>query len=427
MADNKFPLSQILPPLVFGTATFNNQYNPDPSALDTTGLVEQALSHGVRAFDTSPYYGPAEELLGKALSTSFVRRHIPREDYYILTKVGRQGGSAFDYSAEWVRASIKRSLERLKTSYVDVVYCHDVEFVSKEEVLEAVTELRRIRDEERTIKYIGISGYPVPLLCELSEQILQETGEPIDVVQSYANFTLQNSTLASEGIARLRAAGVDVVTNASPLGMGLLRTQGVPIGGQGDFHPAPSGLRAAVKRAAEFTADYDEKLEVIAIRYALEEWITIGAPVGSHGDPASGVPWEPESNSQLGGRRLGVSVMGVSNAAELKKTLMVWRSILDGLENGQTIATQAGRWDKAHEWSLNRRQAVLLLARGVRDCLGDWVDYAWKSPGEGWVRMLPMKEKKLEPAPWPTPSASPEPTSQDGEVKHEKVLPIRLS
>jgi aryl-alcohol dehydrogenase-like predicted oxidoreductase len=423
--ENKLPLSQILPPLVFGTATFNNQYNDDPLALDTSGLVEQALSHGVRAFDTSPYYGPAEELLGKALSTSFTRRHFPREDYYILTKVGRIANAEFDYSAEWVRQSVKRSLVRLKTSYLDVVYCHDVEFVSKEEVLEAITELRRIRDEDGTIKYIGISGYPVHILCELSEQILQETGEPIDVVQSYANFTLQNSLLATQGIAHFKAAGVDVVTNASPLGMGLLRAAGVPIGGQGDFHPAPTGLRTAVQHASSFTADYDEKLEVIAIRYALEEWITIGSAVGSHGDPASGVPWEPESNSQLGGQKLGVSVMGVSTEAELRKTLMVWRSILDGLENGQTIATQAGRWDRAHEWSLNRRQAVLLLARGVRDCLGEWVDYAWDSPDEGFVNVRQRKRKQLDAAPWPTPSASPEPTTREEEAKLEKVLPLR--
>jgi len=426
---HKLPLSQILPPLVFGTATFNNQYNADPHALDTNGLVEQALSHGVRAFDTSPYYGPAEELLGKALSTSFVRRHFPRDEYYILTKVGRIASNEFDYSPEWVRFSVKRSLERLRTNYLDVVYCHDTEFVSKEEVLEAVKELRRIRDEEGTIKYIGISGYPIDLLCELSEQILRETGEPIDIVQSYANFTLQNSILASQGIARFEAAGVDVVTNASPLGMGLLRHQGVPIGGQGDFHPAPPGLRAAVKRAAEFTADYGEKLEVIAIRYALEEWITVGSPVGSHGDPASGVPWQPESNSQLGGNKLGVSVMGVSNEAELKKTLMVWRSILDGLENGQTIATQAGRWDMAHEWSLNRRQAVLLLAGAVKDVLGEWIDFAWESPGDGFVNVRKQKvvKEQLEPAPWPTPSATPERTTEeeDRRAAQETTLPLR--
>ncbi|KAK4956167.1 hypothetical protein LTR66_013348, partial [Elasticomyces elasticus] len=65
------PLSSTLPPLIFGTATFNSQYNTDPYALDTVGLVKQALEFGVRAFDTSPYYGPSEELLGAALNTDF--------------------------------------------------------------------------------------------------------------------------------------------------------------------------------------------------------------------------------------------------------------------------------------------------------------------------------------------------------------------
>jgi D-arabinose 1-dehydrogenase len=424
MALKKEALSAVLPPLIFGTATFNIQYNKDPYALDTSGLVEQALSHGVRAFDTSPYYGPAEELLGVALSTSFVRKHFPREQYFILTKVGRISSNEFNYSAEWVRKSVARSLKRLNTDYLDVVYCHDVEFVSAEEVLVAVKELRRIRDEEGTIKHIGISGYPLEVLCSLAERILDTSGEPLDIVMSYANFTLQNTTLATLAISRLQAAGVDVVPNASPLGMGLLRADGVPVGSAGDWHPAPKALCAAVQKAADFTDSHGEKLEVIAIRYALESWVSAGSVVGSHGDPASGVAWERESNSQVGGNKLGVSVMGVSKASELQKTLMVWRSILDGMENGQKVASQAGRWKKAHEWSINRRKAVQLLAEGVQDCLGEWVDYAWDSPSPDYTRT--SQTGKLEAPPWPTPEASPEPReSESHEYGRTRELPLR--
>jgi D-arabinose 1-dehydrogenase len=424
MAQSRESLSRVLPPLIFGTATFNNQYNKDPYALDTSGLVEQALSHGVRAFDTSPYYGPAEELLGAALSTSFVRKHFPREQYFILTKVGRISSDEFNYSTKWVRESVARSLKRLNTDYLDVVYCHDVEFVSAEEVLVAVKELRRIRDEEGTIKYVGISGYPLEVLCDLAAAILDTSGEPLDIVMSYANFTLQNTTLAKQGIARLQAAGVDVVPNASPLGMGLLRADGVPVGSAGEWHPAPTALREAVHKAAEFTESHGEKLEVIAIRYALESWISAGSAVGSLGDPASGVAWERESNSQVGGNKLGVSVMGVSKASELQKTLMVWRSILDGMENGQKVASQAGRWKKAHEWSINRRRAVQLLAEGVQDCLGEWVDYAWDSPSPDFVRT--SQKGKLEAPPWPTPEASPEPReSENQDDNRVKEIPLR--
>ncbi len=145
------------------------------------------------------------------------------------------------------------------------------EFVSPAEVLEAVRELRRIRDEEGTIHYVGICGYPIDVLGDLAELILRETGEPLDAVQSYAHFTLQNQTLAgARGIQRLSKAGVQVVPNASILGMGLLRRQGVPIGGLGDFHPAPSSLREAVRKASDFCDTYGERIEVIAMRWALE-------------------------------------------------------------------------------------------------------------------------------------------------------------
>ena len=384
MTDTKrSPLSNILPPLIFGAGTFNILYNKDPYALDTKGLVLEALNQGVRAFDTSPYYGPSEELLGNALAApSFVERYR-RDEYFLLTKVGRIAEAEFDYSPEWVRKSVARSLERLKTKYLDVVYCHDVEFVTPEEVVAAVRELRRIRDEEGTINYIGISGYPVNTLCDMAQLIRDETGEPLDIVLSYANFTLQNSLLAKNGIKRLQAADIDVVANASPLGMGLLRSDPPPTGSQGDWHPAPPGLRAAVQQAAAFCGEQGERLEVIATRYSLESWLSAGRAVGSRGDPGIGVPWKRDLNGETGGRH-GVSVMGFSSQSELEKAMLVWRSIFDGFENGQEVAQQAGRWKMAHEWSLNRRKAVQMMAEGVQDILGRWFDHAWSSPPPGW-------------------------------------------
>ena len=387
MAPPSTKLSDSLPPLIFGTATFNFQFNSDPFALPTTHLVHRALSSGVRAFDTSPYYGPAEELIGAALDTDFVRSHFPRSSYHLLTKVGRIGGSEFDYSPSWVRHSVQRSLQRLRTSYLDVAYCHDVEFVSPAEVLEAVKELRRMRDEDDTIKYVGMSGYPIPVLCDLAEMVLRETGEPLDVVMSYANFTLQNTRLLSEGLPRLVAAGVDVVPNASPLGMGLLRRQGVPIGAVGNWHPAPDDLREAVHAASKWADEQGEKLEVVAVRFALENWLREGANVGGYGDPlgSSGPLYHSGSFPR---QKLGVSVMGVSNLEELDETMRVWRSVWDGLSDGLDAEPGLVTPSDAltdHEWSLKRRQRIRALAKGIRDVIGDYVDFTWESPGKDFV------------------------------------------
>ncbi|EZF29547.1 hypothetical protein H109_05715 [Trichophyton interdigitale MR816] len=381
------PVSSDLPPLIMGTATFNSQYNSNPYELPTTELVHRALSAGICAFDTSPYYGPAEELLGRALSTQFVQENYPRSSYRLLTKVGRIAASTFDYSPAWIRRSIKRSLSRLGTAYLDVVYCHDVEFVTPEEVLGAVQELRRIRDSEGTIHYVGISGYPVDVLCSLAEMILEKTGEPIDIVMSYANFTLQNTLLATKGLERLIAAGVDCVLNASPLGMGLLRRNGVPIGSMGDFHPAPNELREAIHKASLWTEEQGEKIEVVAIRYALENWLHVGAAVGASGLPAADQTNGASVGSTTSPRRLGGSVMGVSNIAELEETMRVWKVILDAVPS-ESINPQCrkGHVVLDKDQKLPESQRIQTLTKGIRDILGTkWVDFAWASPDADYV------------------------------------------
>jgi aryl-alcohol dehydrogenase-like predicted oxidoreductase len=418
------PLSADLPPLIMGSATFNTQYNPDPYMLPTTALVHRALSSGIRAFDTSPYYGPAEELLGRALSTDFVRARFLRSTYRLLTKVGRVTASSFDYSPAWVRYSIRRSLQRLETPYLDVVYCHDVEFVTPQEVLDAVRELRRIRDTEGTVRYVGISGYPVRVLCSLSEMILHETGEPLDVVMSYANFTLQSTRLLTEGLPRLLAAGVDVVLNASPLGMGLLRRQGVPIGSMGDFHPASEGLRKAIRAASAWVDEQGEKLEVVAIRFSLKSWLRQGAKVG-----VQGIPLTPPADADSGfssvanigkDNRLGPTVIGVSHMDELEETLRLWRIILEDsrdslidsdvtsqhVVNGDNIVVNndwlstashpkthrniASNSEDSQPPQAKRPTSFPSLAQGVRSILGNkWIDYEWPSPGPNFIRLHP--------------------------------------
>lgn len=371
------PASKVLTPLVLGTATFNVQYNDDPFSLPATSIVQRALRAGIRAFDTSPYYGPSEEILGQALASDRVATEFPRQSYQLLTKVGRVAESSFDYSAAWVRYSIKRSLKRLHTDYLDVVYCHDVEFVSAAEVLEAVRELRRIRDTDQSIRYVGISGYPVELLAELAELVLKETGEPLDVVMSYANYNLQNTRLVTKALARLQAAGVDVVPNASILGMGLLRGQGVF-----DWHPAPKGLRDATAKASEVLREQkNEKLESLATRYGLESWILEGSEVGVYGHPLESTDG---ANAKLSnGQRLGVTVVGVSNVKEVDELVAIYREVLDDLVYSD---------EKPSKKSIKTAELTQL----VRSIFGpEWLDYAWPSPAPQYVNKLSEGHRQL--------------------------------
>lgn len=253
-------------------------------------------------------------------------------------------------------------------------------------------ELRRIRDQEGTIKYIGISGYPVDVLCQLAEMILAETGEPVDAVMSYANYTLQNTTLLSKGLERLQKAGVDVVPNASLLGMGLLRSVGVPVGGGGDFHPAGQELRDVVAEAAKVIGEKGERLEVVSIRWALDSWSRVGASVGVSTDPTSQNSQNPNTNSNSNSK-MGVSVIGVSTIPELEESIRVWESVLDGLSSDLPLPNRAKQASQTQQTeSKKRMQDVEEKAKLVWEVLGKWKDFAWASPEEGFVnqRVFPQ-------------------------------------
>ena len=346
------PIGSVIPPLILGTATFNHQYVEDPSRMPYVQVVAQALERGVRAFDTSPYYGPSEILLGDALGR--LSDPPPRESYFLVTKAGRIASSEFDYSPQWIRYSVHRSLERLKTPYLDLVYTHDVEFVSPAEVVTAVKELRKLRDEG-LIRYVGISGYPVHLLCDLAKLVLEETGAPLDAVLSYGHFSIQNGTLGHEDVlSAFKSSGVGVVLNASMLGMGLLTTRGADRGPMASWHPAPHELQVACRSLSDLATGAGQTLEKIAIRWALLNWARVGAVVGSQGTPRATLP------------RVGVSVMGVCSPAELEETCEVWESVLDELE-GRSSSDEINNLVESRMWP----------------SLGSWHDFSWPSPPPG--------------------------------------------
>lgn len=437
-------LSSIVPPLILGTATFNTQYVDDPSQMPYRSIVERALELGVNAFDTSPYYGPSEVLLGDALhhltqpnqanaklaeANGSSTQKYPRDSYMILTKAGRIAGDSFDYSPAWVRYSVLRSLKRLHTHYLDVVYCHDVEFVSPAEVLAAVTELRRLRDEG-VVRYVGISGYPVDVLCDLAEMIKQETGEGVDAVMSYCHCTIQNQKLVEgftedepkpapailndhkEGdstkylppLVRFKRAGVSTVLNASMLGMGLLTTRGVDHGPQAAWHPSPPPLRKSCTDVAAAATAAGEKLERLAIRWSLDTWARAGARSGL------GVSLQgKQGHLQLSdSNSIGGNVMGVTSLAELEETWDVWMSVLaesvPDVSLDTDVAKEASRdvianGDTDLQSASLRRcdQVQRLVKEKLWPLLGEWRDYSWASGGEGFVNTRKPEEVGVVP------------------------------
>ncbi|KAK6524932.1 hypothetical protein TWF281_011822 [Arthrobotrys megalospora] len=190
---------------------------------------------------------------------------------------------------------------------------------------------------------------------------------------SYSNYTVQNTRLESTGLKRLRDAGVECIINASLLGMGLLRSQGVPVGDMGDFHPSSDGLRRVCADAAGYVAKKEKKLEEVAYRWALENWADVGGEAGTT------ITTTPSESKE--GRRMGVSVIGVSYLEELESILSTWEDVVKAREG-----------DKE---ALERRKENDELVGDLKGVFGEWYDNVWESPGDGYIREEVKPERLL--------------------------------
>src|SRR6202163_257495 len=165
--------------------------------------VRVALELGMNFIDTSPYYGRgmSEVLLGVAL------RDVPRDSYLLGTKLGRYDVGHFDFSARRVVESVDVSLHRMGVEHLDIILCHDIEFVDMGQIVhETLPALRKVQEQGK-VRFIGVSGYPMKMFRYVLDRA------PLDVVLSYNHYTLQN-TMLGDLIPYLKQKGVGIMNAA---------------------------------------------------------------------------------------------------------------------------------------------------------------------------------------------------------------------
>ena len=211
-----------------------------------------ALDLGMNFIDTSPFYGRgmSEVLLGQVL------RDLPREDFILGTKLGRYDLEHFDFSAKRVAESIDVSLHRMGVDHLDIILCHDIEFVEMQQIVdETIPAIQKIRDAGK-VRYIGFSGYPMKIFPFIIDQI------DVDVVLSYNNYHLQN-TRFSEHFDYLKSKDVGIM-NAGPFCARLLTNAALP-----EWHKEPEAVRVACKKAADRCAAQGVDIAQLAVQYCV--------------------------------------------------------------------------------------------------------------------------------------------------------------
>ncbi|MBP1153697.1 MULTISPECIES: aldo/keto reductase [unclassified Paenibacillus] len=228
---------------------------------ETAGVaaVEKALELGMNWLDTSPYYLDSERRMGLAL------RGVPRQSYYLSTKVGTHRDRYQDYSADAVRWSIDNSLRTLGLDDVDIGLIHDPlpyhldQALGPDGALEALIDLKR----QGIIKAIGIGVQNHYLIRRAID-----TGM-LDMALTVNDYTLLRQSVLEGVCDDAESRAVSVVGGAA-LAMGLLSGRDPLSIGTSRWTP-PKDEVAAALRLYDWCKQRDVSILGLALQFSLRQ------------------------------------------------------------------------------------------------------------------------------------------------------------
>lgn len=156
-------------------------------------VLHSALDAGINVIDTAECYGNSEEQIGAAIGSR-------RDDYVLFTKCGHSGiDSLPDWNSEQLGRSIERSLRRLRTECIDVMFLHSC----SEEVLRSGGALSVLEKAQAAgkIRYLGYSGDGA------AAEYAVRSGQ-FDVLETSVSIVDQEALSRTLPLARERQMGV---------------------------------------------------------------------------------------------------------------------------------------------------------------------------------------------------------------------------
>jgi D-threo-aldose 1-dehydrogenase len=274
-----------------GGAPLGDPHGPIPPQQAEQTLTT-AWQHGVRYYDTAPWYGNtlSEHRMGHLL------RNQPRESFVVSTKVGRvysrpgdrasfsesrwmkrwPGGLPFDLRFDYTEPGIIRSyedsLQRLGLNQVDSLVIHDLDLrhqTSREGIdsrfdelidgggMKALNELKRsgeIRAIGAGINHLGM----IPLFLERTD---------IDFFILALPYTLADQSAMDDELPLCEKRNVSVVIGAV-FGSGILAT-GPVANAQYGYQPAQDDMTKHVQALQSVAASHNVSLVSAALQFPL--------------------------------------------------------------------------------------------------------------------------------------------------------------
>lgn len=195
----KIPKSgEMLPVVGLGTAE-SFGWADDPRAYgDRKEVLKVLLKGGGKVVDTSPTYGSAESIVGRALAELGLRDRA-----FIATKISISGEQA---GIEQYRQSVKD----LRTPKFDLLQVHNLRDVETQ-----LKTVRRLKDQGK-VRYIGVTHFQPSAYGRLAEILRRE---PLDFVQ--LNYSVEVREAEKVLLPLAGDKGLAVLVNL-PFGRGRL-------------------------------------------------------------------------------------------------------------------------------------------------------------------------------------------------------------
>ncbi len=232
--------------------------------------LRTAIESPVNFLDTAASYGDgeAEQRIGEVFREF---GGVP-PGYVVATKADRDLSTG-DFSGEQMRRSVERSLKLLGMDKLPLVYLHDPEHASYEDIMApggAVEVLVGLK-EEGVMEHLGVAGGPIDLMVRYVES------GAFEAVITHNRYTLINRT--AEPLLN-RAAELSVpVLNAAPYGSGIL-AKGPDAYARYAYQNAPQDLIETVRAMSEVCAEYGVSLATAALEFSMRDPRVVSTIVG---------------------------------------------------------------------------------------------------------------------------------------------------
>jgi len=192
----------------FGTsqlANTDNQYFGVKylSTIEAKNILQRAIDRGINFFDTSPTYGTAEKLVGE-----FKRKY--KDKLIVSTKAGLKPDGTRDFSANFLKQQVERSLQSLQVDCLDIFQLNKPSKKDFENIdlFGFLTDLK----QQGKIKYSGV------IVGEIEAGYKCITSGVVDCLQIFYNLLYQDT---EDLILEAHGEGLGILVR-SPLNSGLL-------------------------------------------------------------------------------------------------------------------------------------------------------------------------------------------------------------